>query len=81
MSRAGVLEAVQTPVLLFATSADKLVDPGAITRAARRLPRGELVEFGPEAAHEVLRESDGVRLAVWAAIDDFLDRSAPLAAG
>ena len=77
LGKAGVLEAVTTPVLLFGTSADRLVDPRAITRAARRLPHGELVMFGSEAAHEVLREADGVRLAVWSAIDAFLDRNAP----
>ena len=73
----GVLERVDIPVLLLATSADRLVSYPAIARAARRLPRCELVRFGPEARHEILRESDPVRDRALAAIDDFLDRAAP----
>lgn len=81
METPGLLEQVKTPVLLFATSADRLVAPAAIARAAKRLPQGELVRFGAEAAHELLREADPVRLKVWAAIDDFWDRQASLGAG
>jgi len=77
LARPGVLEAVRVPVLIVATRADGLVDYGAIARAARRLPRGELLDFGAEAAHEILREADGVRDAALAAIDEFLDRVAP----
>jgi lysophospholipase len=41
------------------------------------LPRGQLLMFGAEAAHEILREADPVRDRALAAIDDFLDRLAP----
>jgi lysophospholipase len=44
---------------------------------AARLPRGELVEFGRDAAHELLREADPVRDHILAQIDCFLDRVAP----
>lgn len=74
LERPGLLETVQAPVFIVATSADKLVSPAAIERAARRLPHGELLEFGPEARHEILRETDAVRDRAIAAIDDFLDR-------
>lgn len=77
LERPGVIEAVQAPVFVVATSADKLVSPAAIERAVRRLPHGELLEFGPEARHEILRETDLVRGPAIAAIDDFLDRTAP----
>jgi lysophospholipase len=74
LARPGALEAIEVPVLLLAVSGDALVSAPAIARAAARLPRGELVTFGPEAYHEVLRESDDVRDRSLAAIDDFLDR-------
>jgi lysophospholipase len=77
LEQRGVLEAVQTPVLIIGASEDKLVSPSATRRAARRLPRGQLLMFGAEAAHEILREADPVRDRALAAIDDFLDRLAP----
>ncbi|MFN3989783.1 MAG: alpha/beta fold hydrolase [Erythrobacter sp.] len=73
----GVLEAVQTPVLILSTRVDALVSHAANLRAAARLPNGEMVEFGPEARHEILRETDAVRARAMAAIADFLDRRAP----
>ena len=74
---AGKLEAVDTPVLLLSTSNDKLVSHKAVVEAARRLPRGELVEFGRESHHEILREVDEVRDRAMSAIADFLARVAP----
>jgi len=73
----GRLEAVAVPVLLIGTSNDKLVSMAAIERAAGRLPHGELVAFGNEARHEILREVDPVRDRAMAAIAEFLDRTAP----
>jgi lysophospholipase len=64
-------------VFIAATSADKLVAPAAIARAARWLPHAELLLFGPESRHELLREVDPVRQRALAAIDEFLDRVAP----
>lgn len=75
--RPGVLEAIQTPVLLLGVTGDKLVSYAAIEQAARRLPHGELLRFGEEAYHEVLRESDPVRDRALAGIAEFLDRCAP----
>ena len=71
------MEAVRAPVLMVSTSADRLVDHAAAVRAARRLPGGELIEFGEEAHHEILREVDPVRERALAGIDEFLDRVAP----
>ena len=73
----GVLETVTVPVLLLGTRHDGLVRWPAIARAAARLPHAELLAFGREARHEILRESDPVRDRALAAIDDFLDRVAP----
>lgn len=73
LNRRGVLEAVTMPVLLLATTADALVGYGAIRRAARRLPHAELVRFGAEARHEILREVDAVRDEALRRIDGFLE--------
>lgn len=77
LDRPGVLEQVTTPVLLLSAEADRLVSPVAIERAALRLPRGELLRFGPEARHELLREVDAIRDRALAGIADFLDRNTP----
>ena len=73
----GKLEAVQTPVLLLSTSNDKLVSHKAIVEAARRLPKGELLAFGRECHHEILREVDEVRDRAMDGMTEFLDRVAP----
>jgi lysophospholipase len=72
----GILEAITIPVLMLATSEDRLVDSTAIADATHRLPNGELLQFGAEARHEILREVDAVRDRAIGAIDEFLDRSA-----
>lgn len=77
LERRGVLEAVRTPTVIVATTADELVGYAAIACAAARLPHAELVTFGAEAAHEILREADPVRARALAAIDALLDRVAP----
>lgn len=75
--RREVLEQVAVPTFIAATSADRLVSSAAIERAARWLPHAELLRFGAEARHEILREVEPVRERALAAIDDFLDRTAP----
>lgn len=77
----GFLEAIDVPVLVISTEIDKLVSHAANVRAAQRMPYGELVSFGAEAHHEILREVDEVRSRAMAAIADFLDRKAPAKAG
>jgi lysophospholipase len=77
LERRGLLEAVEVPVLILGTTADRLVSWRAIRRAALRLPHAELVAFGPEARHELLRETQAVRERALGAIAGFLDRAAP----
>jgi lysophospholipase len=67
------LAGIATPVLLIGTERDRLVSPAAIRRAASELPNAELMMFD-DAAHEILRERDEVRLKALAAIDSFLER-------
>ena len=75
----GAMEKVDVPVLVVSTSNDKLVNHEAAKRAAGRLPKGELLEFGPEAHHEILREVDDVRGRAMDGIAAFLDKVAPAA--
>lgn len=74
----GGLETVTAPVLLLGTSNDRLVAWRPIVEAAERLPHGELVAFGKEAHHELLREADPVRDRAIAAIAAFLDSRVPV---
>ena len=76
LARAGVLERVAVPVLLLGTDHDKLVSWPAIAKAAPRLSDCELIHFGAEAHHEILREADPVRNRALAAVDAFLARFA-----
>lgn len=73
----GAMERVTVPVLLLSTASDKLVSHPANLRAAERLPAGEIVAFGDEAHHEILREVDAVWDRAMAAVAEFLDRVAP----
>lgn len=73
----GRLEAVATPILLLATTADQLVSTPRIIKDSRRLPNSETLIFGKEAAHELLREADSVRDRCLDRIDAFLDQHAP----
>ncbi|WAT19312.1 alpha/beta hydrolase [Aurantiacibacter sp. MUD11] len=70
----GAPESVDLPVLVIATSEDKLVSPAAIRAVLARLPDAESLVFGAEARHEMLREVDDIRNKVLAKIDDFLER-------
>lgn len=72
-----VLEQVKVPVIMVVTANDRLVDIKAIDEAARRLPNCELMRFGDEAHHEILREVDSVRDRAMGTIANFLDRVAP----
>ena len=71
------LEHITVPLLILATSADRLVSTPAIRRMARQIPGARLHIYGDEAAHEILRELDPVRLDALRRIDDFLDEVAP----
>ncbi|HEX8214007.1 MAG TPA: alpha/beta hydrolase [Allosphingosinicella sp.] len=70
------MRGIRTPVLLLGSRRDRLVSPTAIRRAAKLLPDVELIMF-ERAAHELLRESDPVRVEAMARIDAFLDARAP----
>lgn len=73
----GKLEAVKTPVLLMATTADQLVSTPRVIKDSKRLCRSETLIFGKEAAHELLREVDAVRDQCLNRINLFMDQYAP----
>lgn len=73
----NALESVTTPTYVVATSNDKLVAMSAIEEAMKRLPNAEMLEFGSEAHHEILREVDAVRDPAMRGIATFLDKHAP----
>jgi lysophospholipase len=77
LDQPGILEAITIPVFAIATSNDKLVNPRSIDRAMARIPGAEILHFGPEANHEILREVDAVRDRALTGIDNFLDRVVP----
>ncbi|WP_294324094.1 alpha/beta hydrolase [uncultured Sphingomonas sp.] len=71
------LATVTVPIQMLVADTDALVDPRAAVKVAGRLPDVELLRFGAESAHEILREADPVRSRAIAAIDAFLDARAP----
>ncbi|WP_245409571.1 alpha/beta fold hydrolase [Allosphingosinicella vermicomposti] len=70
---AGALASIQVPMLILAAEKDGLVSTSAIRKAAVQIRGAELIVY-PDAAHEILRESDRVRLDAFARIDVFFDR-------
>ncbi|TPG39552.1 alpha/beta hydrolase [Sphingomonas koreensis] len=71
------LATLTVPLLMLVAEADRLVDAKAALKIAGRLPDCQVVRFGAESAHEILREDDPVRDRAIAAIDAFLDARAP----
>lgn len=68
----GYPEAIQAPVLILQASEDVIVDNKAQSKFAARLPHGTLVVI-EGAMHEILKEADPQRAAVWQAISEFID--------
>jgi lysophospholipase len=65
------LARVGLPILLLGAEHDRLVSAAEVRRIAAELPRAE-IEMMEDAAHEILREADPVRLRALARIDAFL---------
>lgn len=76
LAKPGRIESIDVSVLILSASADGLVSPPATRALAARLRQARLVEFGDEAAHELLREEDDVRLRALGEIDALLDEAA-----
>lgn len=76
LAQGDAIARIATPLLILATDADQLVSTPTIRQVAARLPDARLHIYGREAAHEILRELDPVRLDALARIDAFLDEAA-----
>ena len=74
--RDSALRTMDVPVLALVAMADRLVDPKAAFSVIGRLPDARVVRFGPENAHEILREADPVRNRALGEIDIFLSARA-----
>jgi lysophospholipase len=73
LRRDPALTRMAVPTLMLLAERDALVDSAAAAAIGARLPDAEILRFGAEAAHELLREADLVRDRALAAIDAFLD--------
>ncbi len=62
---------VKIPILLIGAGSDRIVSNIAIREFAERLKSGKNVII-PNARHEILQESDGVREQFWAGFDAFV---------
>ncbi|MCB2107082.1 MAG: alpha/beta hydrolase [Rhodobacteraceae bacterium] len=71
LNRPQVLASISVPILMAIAGREFFVDPDALRRAARALPRCRVVEF-PGAKHELFMESDAIRTAWIDAIADFI---------
>lgn len=70
------LKRIAVPLLILAATNDRLVSTPAIRRIATQISGARLHAYGAEAAHEILREHDPVRLDALRRIDAFLDEVA-----
>ncbi|WP_443019696.1 alpha/beta hydrolase [Sphingobium sp. CAP-1] len=77
LAQGDAVARIATPLLMLATQHDQLVSTPAIRRVAARIAGARLHVYGREAAHEILRELDPVRLDALGRIDAFLDETAP----
>lgn len=77
LGEGGRVRGLRVPILGLVADADGLVDPQAALSQLAGLPDAQVVRFGSESAHEILREADPVRDRAIAAIDAFLDARAP----
>lgn len=62
---------IQVPMLVFAAGADRIIDSRKVEDFAVRLKLGALVRL-PGSRHEILQETDPIRLRFWAAFDAYL---------
>ncbi len=68
---AGSLRTVATPILIVGGSADRVVSVPAMRRVCRRLPACRFVKIS-HAKHEILNETDSIRLLFWNEFDKFV---------
>jgi lysophospholipase len=71
LHRPDLAARLTVPLLIVLAGDERLVDNPAARAFAARLPQASLIEL-PGARHELLRETDAIRGAFWAAFDRFV---------
>ncbi|MEL6374790.1 MAG: alpha/beta hydrolase [Pseudomonadota bacterium] len=71
LQRVGFAREIRVPMLIMAAGEDRIVDTRRIEELSNRLKIGAAVVI-PRAQHELLQETDDVRLRFWAAFDAYL---------
>lgn len=71
LNAAGYAEDIKTPVLMLQAGEDQIVDNSAQDKLVARMPNARLVKIDG-AMHEILKETDDHRAAVWDAIREFM---------
>jgi len=74
LTRPGVLERIATPVHAELAGDERVTDTAAAIRAVARMPNARYV-VTKGARHELLREADAARTAVFARIAEFLEQA------
>ncbi|MBZ6377914.1 hypothetical protein B5C34_02475 [Pacificimonas flava] len=72
LRRPGVLERIDTPLLVFLGSEERVVDPDEVRAASTRLPRARLLDI-EDGHHELFLDTDEVQQLLWQEIWSFLD--------
>ena len=72
LNASGYAEAIQNPVLVLQAGEDQIVDNKAQTDIAALMPHTRLAII-EGAMHEILKETDDKREAVWKEIGEFID--------
>jgi lysophospholipase len=72
----GYLERIALPTLLFSAGQDAIVDPAWHVPVAARLKRCQHVTIA-EAHHEIMMETDDIRVRFWQAFDQFAQQALP----
>lgn len=73
LQKQNVMADIQTPCLFALAGKDKLVDNKAARRSISHIPNAEILEL-PQARHEILMESDGIRNYFLQNFVDFLQK-------
>lgn len=73
LAASGGVDRIACPVLGLVAGHDLLVSARRARALLARLPHGQIHVYGREAAHELLREADGVRDDVMARISTFME--------
>ncbi len=72
LNASGYAEAIQTPTLILQASEEQIVDNQAQTDIAALMPNAQVAVI-EGAMHEILKEADDKRAAVWEEIGKFID--------